>query len=186
MEFTPVLCSALLRRSDWPRITCRPTWCTSTGTSDRTFPGLWILWSGEPRSMRTPCRAWWLKVRFYSILYPDFYKKKKIRAYSRGFVRTGFCLGQVTPCQSCCGPRRPQRVPIHISHHIPNLWGGGGRHGGISLWNSLSNSQSKPPFFPLNRWCWLDISPDVPLYKSLVNSNQQLPSVLFSHLAWLD
>lgn len=72
------------------------------------------------------------------------------------------------------------------SHTTSLISGGVNHHEGISVWNSLSNSQSKPLFSPLNRWCWLDISPDVPLYKSLVKSNQQLPSVLFSHLAWLD
>lgn len=184
MEFTPVLCSVCLRRTDRPRIICRPTWCTSTGTSDRTFPGLWILWSRKSRSMRTPCRAWWLKVRFYFFYSISWLcTGGKIRAYSRGLVQTCPVWHKWRPVKAAAVPddHRGSQSTSRTTSHIS----GGDHHEGISVWNSLSNSQSKPPF-SLNTWCWLDISPDAPLYKSLVKSNQQLPSVLFSHLAWLD
>lgn len=60
----------------------------------------------------------------FSPLYIYFSKiSDKIRVRSRGSVRTWSSLAQATPCQSC-GPRRPLRVSIHISHHVSHLGGG--------------------------------------------------------------
>lgn len=109
---------------------------------------------------------------------------KKIRAYSLGLVRTCPVWHKWRPVKAAAVPddHRGSESTSRTTSHISGGW--------ITMKGSaceilLSNSQSKPPF-SLNTWCWLDISPDAPLYKSLVKSNQQLPSVLFSHLAWLD
>lgn len=133
MEFTPSLCRVYLRRTDRLGVICRPTWCTSTGTSGRTFPGLWIRWSGAPpHSRRTLCRAWWLKVRFSFLagffclffLYFNLFRKAEIRVHSRGSVRTRSCLAQqVTPCQS---QTTTEGLNPHLTHHVPHLKEGGG------------------------------------------------------------